>query len=169
MADSRDLRPVQVFLDTKKFIETQEVRAPRGRHDFFADNDRGFAAHKAKVRRRLQNISATLKAQNEPAGFMRVQMRENALAKSYRPLGSLFTEAIEVGIPIIDLPEETRGATFSLVRKSRDRDFAFQDASGSSIWRKAGEICRSLSGRIRSGRPGIDNVALIVAGASGKK
>jgi hypothetical protein len=93
MADSRDLRPVQVFLDTKKFIETQEVRIPRGRHDFFAGNDRGFAVQKAKVRRRLQSISAAMRAQNEPAGFMRVQMREDALAKSYRPLGSLFSEA----------------------------------------------------------------------------
>jgi hypothetical protein len=93
MADSRDLRPVQVFLDTKKFIGTQEVRPPRGRHDFFADNDRGFAVQKAKIRRRLQDISTAMRAQNQLAGFMRVQMRENALAKSYRPLGSLFTEA----------------------------------------------------------------------------
>ena len=92
MAD-RNLRPIQVFLDTKKFLGTQVVRPPRGRHDFFADNDRGFLAQKTKIRQRLQNISKAMKVRSDPAGFMRVQMRENALAKSYRPLGSLFTEA----------------------------------------------------------------------------
>ncbi|MES5485181.1 S8 family peptidase [Bradyrhizobium sp. INPA03-11B] len=93
MVERRDLRPVQVFLDTKKFIESQEVRPPRGRHDFYAGNDRGFAAQKDKIRKRLRSISSAMKERHEPAAFMRVQMREDALAKSYRPLGTLFTEA----------------------------------------------------------------------------
>lgn len=86
-------RPVQVFLDTKSFIgpvEPQEFRG--GNRDFFKDNDRGFAVHKAKIRARLNGISRAMRERNDPAGFVRVQMRENALGKSYRPLGSLFTQ-----------------------------------------------------------------------------
>jgi hypothetical protein len=94
MAQSKERRPVQVFLDAKKFIERQEPRVgPRANRDFFADNDRGFAVQKTKVRKRLQGISSAMTARNLPAGFIRVQMREDALAASYRPLGSLFTES----------------------------------------------------------------------------
>jgi hypothetical protein len=89
----RDLRPVQVFLDTKKFIVVPPtVNVPRGHKDFYAGNDRGFAVQKGRIRKRITDISKTLRQRNEPAGFIRVQMKEDALAKSYRPLGSLFTE-----------------------------------------------------------------------------
>lgn len=86
-------RPIQVFLDTKRFIDLEETRPAGGAKDFFAGNDRGFAAQKTRVRKRLRDISSTLRSRDEPAGFVRVQMRDDALAKSYRPLGSLFTES----------------------------------------------------------------------------
>ncbi len=95
MAEDRPQpRPVQVFLDTRRFIDLEEPRPfGGGNRDFFKDNDKGFAVQKRKIRGRIQSISSAMRARREPAGFMRVQMREDALGKSYRPLGSLFTEA----------------------------------------------------------------------------
>ena len=94
MAEERPTpRPVQVFLDTKRFIDLEEPREfGGGNRDFFKDNDPGFAIQKKKVRDRLQNICRAIRTRGEPASFMRVQMREDALGKSYRPIGSLFTE-----------------------------------------------------------------------------
>jgi hypothetical protein len=92
MAEPVELRPVQVFLDTKKFIGPEDPRdRGGGKKDFFQDNDRGFAEQKQRVRRSLGGIAGAIRKSGKPAGFIRVQMREDALAKSYRPLGSLFT------------------------------------------------------------------------------
>ena len=92
MAEKADPRPVQVFLDTKKFIIAEEPRDfGGGNKDFYKDNDAGFADQKLRVRASLTSISKSLRADRKPAGFIRVQMREDALGKTYRPLGSLFT------------------------------------------------------------------------------
>lgn len=92
MAGKIDPRPVQVFLDTKKFIALEEpTDFGGGNKDFYKDNDRGFADQKQRVRRALTGISGVMKSAKKPAGFIHVQMREDALGKSYRPLGSLFT------------------------------------------------------------------------------
>ena len=89
-----DLRPIQVFLDTKRFIEL-EVPQPfgGGAKDFFKDNDKGFAEHKIRLLAKLTSISDALKRKKKPAGFIKVRQREQALAKSHRPLGQLFTAA----------------------------------------------------------------------------
>ena len=87
-------RPVQVFLDTKKFIALEEPTDFGGSNkDFYKDNDRGFAEQKQRIRHTLTSISGGMRATRKPAGFMRVQMREDAFGKSYRPLGSLFTRS----------------------------------------------------------------------------
>jgi hypothetical protein len=88
----QDLRPIQVFLDTKRFIEMEEPQPfGGGSKDFFADNNRGFAAHKAQIKKRVASVAEGLRRTNQPGGFIKVQQREEALAKSHRPLGSLFT------------------------------------------------------------------------------
>ena len=93
MADV-SLRPIQVLLDTKRFIDVPEQQPfGGGNKDFYSDDDRGFLNHKKKVRGRLQAIEASLRERNDRLGFVKVQMREDALAKSYRPLGALFTES----------------------------------------------------------------------------
>jgi len=94
MADDASLRPIQVLLDTKRFIDVPEPEPFGGGHkDFYDGDDRGFVQHKQKVRDKLQTIGASLQSKKERLGFIRVQMREDALAKSYRPLGCLFTES----------------------------------------------------------------------------
>jgi len=87
-----DLRPIQVFLDTKRFIELEEPQPfGGGSKDFFQGNDRGFAEHKAKITKRVTGLAESMRRIKQPGGFIRVQQREEALAKSHRPMGSLFT------------------------------------------------------------------------------
>ena len=89
-----DLRPIQVFLDTKRFIEKEEPQPfGGGSKDFFQGNNKGFAAHKAQIKKRVESVAESLRRTKQPGGFIKVQQREEALAKSHRPLGSLFTES----------------------------------------------------------------------------
>ncbi len=89
-----DTRPIQVFLDTKRFIEIEEPQPfGGGSKDFFAGNDRGFVEHKKRITSRVESVADGMRRTDQPAGFIKVRQREEALAKSHRPLGSLFTEA----------------------------------------------------------------------------
>lgn len=84
-------RPIQVFLDTQRLIQVQPTGTRGPNRDFFAGDNAGFQRHKARIRKQLAEASANLRAEESPAGFVMVQMREEGLAKSYRPLGVLFT------------------------------------------------------------------------------
>ena len=86
-------RPIQVFLNTGQFISLRETRQRGGNRDFFAGDDRGFSRHKSAIRERIRDASETLRRDGQSAGFIVVQMREEALAKSYRPLNALFSLA----------------------------------------------------------------------------
>ncbi|MBZ9910309.1 MULTISPECIES: S8 family peptidase [Mesorhizobium] len=84
-------RPIQVFLDTQRLIQIQATGTRGPNRDFFAGNNSGFQRHKARLRQQLLQASSALRTEADPAGFVLVQMREEGLAKSYRPLGALFT------------------------------------------------------------------------------
>lgn len=89
---SADLRPIQVFLDPKRFISTPDPEPfPRSSKDFFAGNNTGFAQHKKKMKGRVANMADTMRRATQPGGFFKVRQREEALAKSHRPLAALFT------------------------------------------------------------------------------
>ena len=94
MAERTDLRPVQVFLDTRRFIEIPPTEPrPRAAKDFFKDNDKAFAEHKARMTSAMTNAAAALRTTKQPAGFVRVRQRSDALAKSHRPMNALFSES----------------------------------------------------------------------------
>ncbi len=84
-------RPIQVFLDTGQFIALRESRQRGGNRDFFGGDNPGFSRHKSTMRQRIRDASAALRRDGQAAGFVIVQMREAALAKSYRPLNVLFS------------------------------------------------------------------------------
>ena len=89
-----DLRPIQVFLDTKRFIELPEPQPFRGgSKDFFQGNNRAFAEHKTRLKTRVENVADSLKRTKQPGGFIKVRQREEALAKSHRPLNNLFSQS----------------------------------------------------------------------------
>ena len=86
-------RPIQVFLNTGQFISLREIRQRGGNREFFAGDNPGFSRHKSAMRQKIQDTSATLHRNRQAAGFVIVQMRDEALAKSYRPLNALFSPA----------------------------------------------------------------------------
>lgn len=99
-ADPSNFRPVQVLLNTKQFIDLAEPREfGGGTRDFFAGNDRGFVEHKKKFSRWLQNSRVALEQRRMEIGFLRVQMDDAALGKTYRPINRLFTK--RNGFPLV--------------------------------------------------------------------
>ena len=94
MAERADLRPVQVFLDTQRFIEIPPAEPrPRAAKDFFKDNDKAFAEHKTRMTSAMTNAAEALRASKQPGGFLRVRQRADALAKSHRPMNALFSDS----------------------------------------------------------------------------
>jgi hypothetical protein len=92
MADPERLtRPIQVFLDTRRLIQPPRAGTRGPNKDFFAGDNAGFARHKRRIRKKISDASASLEEQGDPAGFVLVQMSEDGLGKSYRPLNALFT------------------------------------------------------------------------------
>lgn len=91
IADEFRRRPIQVLLDTGRFIQVHEKSPPKGNKDFFEGDNEGFATHKARLIRRIESIADAMASSRMAAGFLRTQLRENALGKSYRPLSVLFT------------------------------------------------------------------------------
>ena len=83
--------PVQIILNDRDFHQAPEPGQPPRNRDFFEGADREFRWHKQAL------IEATKAAADEirrspygPAAYLKVQMRTEALAKSYRPVGFLF-------------------------------------------------------------------------------
>lgn len=91
-------RPIQVFLNTREFINPRESRRGGGNHDFFAGDNSGFSRHKSQMRQKIQGVASELRSANHSAAFLIVQMREEALAKSYRPLNALFSSTHSFGL-----------------------------------------------------------------------
>ena len=92
MADTLT-RPIQVFLDTQRLIQTQPTGTRGPNKDFFAGNNAGFRQHKQKIQKQILDAANGLASHGDPAGFLMVQMREEGLGKSYRPLGALFKQS----------------------------------------------------------------------------
>jgi hypothetical protein len=84
--------PVQFVQNHEAFLQAPD-RVHKGEEkDFFEDRDGDFAAHKAALLVTLDVIEQTIiRAGYGPATYIRVAMREAALAKSYRPNRELLT------------------------------------------------------------------------------
>lgn len=83
--------PVQIVLNDDAFLRAPDPGRAGPDKDFFEKNDRGFAAHKRAVLARLDDIDAVLAASRfGPLTYVRVRMRPEAIAKSYRPNRCLF-------------------------------------------------------------------------------
>lgn len=83
--------PVQIILNDRDFHRVPEPGQPPRNKDFFEGQDQAFASHKNDLLAAIDAAIAALKASPYgPAAYLKVQMREFALAKSYRPVGWLF-------------------------------------------------------------------------------
>lgn len=83
--------PIQVVLDVRKFLGDRIRNSGGQSKEFFEGNNAGFIAHRGKVQAALGSVRQSLTASSAgPVGFVRVRMKEDALAKSHRPVSSLF-------------------------------------------------------------------------------
>ena len=89
---TQPLRPVQVFMNTDAFIGFPPQRGGGGsQRDFFVGDDEGFVRHKQIMKESVAGVSDAIRRRRERVNFVHVQMREDALAKSHRPVDRLFT------------------------------------------------------------------------------
>lgn len=126
---SQDNGPIEIVLDVRKFQDVR-VRTPGGNpKEFFDGNDAGFVAHRGNIQRSLVAVAQKLRASNAGrVGFMRVRMREEALAKSHRPVTSLFQPNITptigssgVGELIVQVTPFTIERALAQTAKAEDR------------------------------------------------
>jgi hypothetical protein len=83
--------PVQIILNDQDFHQAPDPGTPPRNKDFFDGRDAAFAGHKAKLLAAIDAITGEIKASPYgPAAYLKVQMRSEALAKSYRPVGWVF-------------------------------------------------------------------------------
>jgi len=83
--------PVQIILNDQDFHQAPDPGQPPRNKDFFDGEDQAFARHKRSLLSSIDSIIAEIRqSQYGPAAYVKVQMRNEALAKSYRPVGWLF-------------------------------------------------------------------------------
>lgn len=83
--------PVQIILNDQDFHAAPDPGTPPRNKDFFEGRDGDFAKHKAALLKSVDAIIAELKASTYgPAAYIRVEMQQDALAKSYRPVHRVF-------------------------------------------------------------------------------
>lgn len=92
-------RPVQVMLDTDSFIGPRPPGKRGPNKDFFQNQNSKFEQHKAKICESLTAVASKLKQKDESFGYLKVQVRREALGKSYRPVDCLFSKGN--GFPLI--------------------------------------------------------------------
>lgn len=83
--------PVQIVLNDDRFVQAPEPGRSGPDKDFFEGDDEGFARHKANLIAAADAIAQTLRASPfGPLTYVRVRMRTEAIAKSYRPNRAVF-------------------------------------------------------------------------------
>lgn len=84
--------PVQIVLNDGDYVVKPEGKKGGPPFDFFAGRDAEFVKHKAMLATGIQKAATQLDAKHTGGlGYIRVRLRERALAKTHRPVRSLFT------------------------------------------------------------------------------
>ncbi|MDF3181180.1 S8 family peptidase [Mesorhizobium sp. P17.1] len=83
--------PVQIILNDRDFHQAPDPGQPPRNKDFFEGADNAFVAHRIALVAAIDRIIEELRTSPYgPAAYLKVQMRNEALAKSYRPVWWLF-------------------------------------------------------------------------------
>jgi hypothetical protein len=83
--------PVQIILNDRDFHQAPDPGQPPRNKDFFEGADKPFVEHKATLLAAMDRIIDEIhESPYGPAAYLKVQMRNEALAKSYRPVWWLF-------------------------------------------------------------------------------
>lgn len=83
--------PVQIILNDSDFHQAPDPGRPPRNKDFFDGADRAFVAPQSRLLASIDTIIDEIgKSPYGPAAYLKVQMRNEALVKSYRPVWHLF-------------------------------------------------------------------------------
>lgn len=82
--------PVQIVLNSQKYVQ-RVIPTPGGKNtDFYAGRDEDFIAHKSRITGQIENLIETANFKDSPLVYAYVELQEAAWAKSHRPVRSLF-------------------------------------------------------------------------------
>ena len=120
--------PVQAVLDANRFVRNRET-APGGRNkDFFAGHDAAFRTHRDQLKKQVNAIKGVLA--NDAfggVGYAKVELQRAALAKSHRPVVSIFPDSrtpvvgsAGVGSLIVEVTPDRLAAVEATVNKAED-------------------------------------------------
>lgn len=83
--------PVQIVLNDDAFLRAPDPKQGGGDKDFFEGSDEAFVAHRDSLLGKLITIDNEVKRwEYGPLCYLRVRMRTEAIAKSYRPNKAIF-------------------------------------------------------------------------------
>lgn len=83
--------PVQIILNDRDFHQAPDPGQPPRHKDFYENADKEFIAHRSALLEAVDRIIEEVRlSPYGPATYLKVQMRNEALAKSYRPVWWLF-------------------------------------------------------------------------------
>jgi hypothetical protein len=83
--------PIQVVLDARQFQADRKRNAGSSNKEFFEGLDAAFALHKQQLSEQLKAVKSKLQSSSASGiGFLKVRMRDEALAKSHRPTKRVF-------------------------------------------------------------------------------
>lgn len=83
--------PVQIILNDESFLRAPDAKKSGPDKDFFEGQDAAFVRHRDALVARLDAIERDVKASAYgPLSYLRVRMRGDAIAKSYRPNRAIF-------------------------------------------------------------------------------
>jgi hypothetical protein len=98
--------PVQIVLNHEAFITAPERRRMGPTADPFKGNDDDFVSHKRRIGKQLKALAHALEVSEfGDVGYARVVLQENALAKSNRPVRTLFPADKSVAVGAGNLGE----------------------------------------------------------------
>lgn len=94
--------PVQVVLNSEQFIEAvPTVKHPVSHRDFYKDNNEEFVEHKYAIINSLSSIKMNLEQSDLPVCYAKIKMREDAIAKSYKPTSIFMPSRDDWEIPFV--------------------------------------------------------------------
>ncbi|MEW7848460.1 S8 family peptidase [Massilia aurea] len=120
--------PIQVVLDARTYQDARVRQAGGGRTDFFEGDNAGFIKHRSQISSTLRAAALQLGGQEGPCvGFLKVSMRQNALAKSHRPVKSLFPSRATAVVGIDEVGELLVQVTSGAASRAADEIDATED------------------------------------------
>lgn len=113
--------PIQVVLDARTYQDARIRPAGGGRTDFFASDNAGFAKHKSQIASTLRSVAEQLQSNDgSQVGFLKVAMRQNALAKTHRPVKALFPSRATAVVGIDEVGELLVQVTSATATRAAD-------------------------------------------------